>query len=85
MASQRESSWFENVMASNYGRVVRVVLGVVLFAVGLALIGGTVGWVVAAFGLVPITAAVFNRCPVVPLGGGRFLGAKNCGRRSDSP
>lgn len=81
MATQRESSWFENFMASNYGRVARGALGIALFAIGLGLIGGTVGWIVAALGLIPIAAGVFNLCPVAPLWGGHFIGAKYCGRR----
>ncbi|MEO8456574.1 MAG: DUF2892 domain-containing protein [Chloroflexota bacterium] len=81
MATQRESSWFENFMASNYGRVARAALGIALFSIGVALIGGTAGWIVAAFGLVPIAAGVFNLCPIAPLWGGHFIGAKYCRRR----
>lgn len=81
MAKQRESSWFERFMASNYGRVARGMLGIALLAIGLMLIGGTAGWIVAAFGLMPIAAGVFNLCPVAPLWGGHFVGAKYCARR----
>ena len=81
MTTQRESSWFEHFMASNYGRVARGMLGIALLAIGLVLIGGTAGWIVAAFGLVPIAAGVFNLCPVAPLWGGHFVGAKYCARR----
>jgi Zn-dependent protease len=80
MATQRESSWFENFMASNYGRVARAMFGIALLAFGLALIGGTVGLIVAGFGLVPIAAGVFNLCPVAPLWGGHFLGSRYCSR-----
>lgn len=82
MTSQRESSWFENFMASNYGRVARGLLGITILAVGLGLVGGTAGWIVAAFGLVPIAAGVFNLCPVAPLWGGHFLGSRYCARNS---
>ena len=80
MATQRESSWFENFMASNYGRGARALFGITLLVIGLALIGGTVGWIVAGFGLVPIAAGVFNLCPVAPLWGGHFLGSRYCSR-----
>jgi Zn-dependent protease len=80
MAIQRESSWVENFMASNYGRVARGVLGIALIGAGLGLIGGTAGWIIAAFGLVPIAAGVFNLCPVAPLWGGHFLGSRYCAR-----
>ena len=76
----RQSSWFERFMASNYGRFARVALGILLMATGLGVIGGTVGWFVAAFGLVPVAAGVFNLCPVAPLWGGHFLGSKYCRR-----
>jgi Zn-dependent protease len=81
MTTQQKSSWFENFMASNYGRVARGALGIALLAIGLGLIGGTAGWIVAALGLIPIAAGVFNLCPVAPLWGGHFIGAKYCGRR----
>lgn len=68
-------------MASNYGRVARGALGVALIAAGILLIGGTIGWIVAAFGLVPIAAGVLNLCPVAPLWGGHFIGAKYCGNK----
>jgi membrane-associated protease RseP (regulator of RpoE activity) len=68
-------------MASNYGRVARGALGVALIAAGVLVIGGTVGWIVAALGLVPIAAGVLNLCPVAPLWGGHFIGARYCGAR----
>ena len=71
-------SWFEVFMASGYGRFARVALGVVLIAVGLAVVGGTAGWIVAAFGLVPLAAGAFNICPIAPVWGGHFLGSKYC-------
>lgn len=81
MTDTHESSWFELFMASGYGRLARIALGVALMTVGLALIGGTAGLIVAAFGLIPVAAGVFNLCPVAPLWGGHFIGSKYCGRR----
>ena len=81
LSETHESSWFELFMASGYGRLARVAFGVALIAAGLAAIGGTLGWAVAAFGLVPIAAGGLNLCPVAPVWGGHFIGAKYCGRR----
>jgi hypothetical protein len=81
MTDTHESSWFELFMASGYGRLARIALGLALIAVGLSLVGGTAGWAIAAFGLVPIAAGVFGLCPVAPLWGGHFVGAKYCARR----
>jgi hypothetical protein len=68
-------------MASGYGRALRVAFGVALIVTGLAVLGGTAGWLIAAFGLVPIAAGVFGLCPVAPLWGGHFLGSKYCARK----
>lgn len=79
--TMREPSAFESFMASSYGRVARIGFGLALITVGLALIGGTPGWIVAGFGLVPIAAGVLNLCPVAPLWGGHFVGSKYCQRK----
>ena len=79
-----EGSAFSRFMASHYGRFARVVLGAVLIGSGLSLIGGAMGYAVATFGLVPIAAGVFNLCPVAPIWGGHFIGAKYCGIRGRS-
>ena len=76
-----EGSAFSRFMASNYGRFARVVFGATVIGSGLSLIGGTAGYAMAAFGLVPIAAGVFNLCPVAPVWGGHFIGAKYCGVR----
>jgi membrane-associated protease RseP (regulator of RpoE activity) len=81
MSNTHNASWFEMFMASGYGRLARIGFGVTLIAAGLALIGGTAGALVAAFGIVPIAAGVLNLCPVAPLWGGHFVGAKYCARR----
>jgi Zn-dependent protease len=76
-----ESSAFARFMASGYGRVVRLGLGIALVAVGLTLVPQPAGLAVAAFGLVPIAAGVFNLCPVAPLWGGHFFGSQYCPAR----
>ncbi|MCC7363868.1 MAG: DUF2892 domain-containing protein [Dehalococcoidia bacterium] len=68
-------------MASNWGRAARVALGSTLIGLGLTAIPAPAGYGVAAFGLVPIATGVFNLCPVAPMWGGHFIGAKYCGTR----
>ena len=70
---------FTGFMASGGGRVARITLGLGLVALGL-LLGTTAGYALAAFGLVPIGAGVFNLCPIAPLWGGHFRGASYCAR-----
>jgi hypothetical protein len=49
-------------MSSGAGRVLRIVLGIVLIAVGLAIVQGTAGIILAVVGLVPVAAGVFDFC-----------------------
>ena len=44
------------------GRVARIVLGAALIYVGLRVIGGTAGYVVAAVGVLPIVLGASGRC-----------------------
>jgi hypothetical protein len=60
---------FVNFMRSNAGRLLRIVAGLVLIAVGLAVIGGTGGVILAIVGLVPLAAGIFNFCLFGPLFG----------------
>ncbi len=53
-----------NFMNTTAGRVVRVVLGLVLVYVGLAMLSGPVGWIVAIVGLVPIVMGIYGHCLV---------------------
>jgi Zn-dependent protease len=69
---------FTRFMASGYGRLARVAFGMMLVAVGLAVVPRPIGLAVATFGVVPIAAGVFNLCPVAPLWGGQFFGARYC-------
>jgi len=61
------------------GRAARVVLGLLLIAVGLLAIGGTGGAVMAAFGLVPIGSGATGICPLGPLFGTDFRGNVRAG------
>ena len=61
-------------LASSAGRVVRAVVGLALIVVGIAVVGGVVGWILAIVGLVPLAAGVFDRCVFAPLFGLPFAG-----------
>jgi hypothetical protein len=65
----RRSVWmkFLDWMSTPPGRVLRGLLGLVLIGVGLGIVHGVAGTAVAAFGLVPLTTAIVNVCPVRPL------------------
>ena len=64
---------FATFMAGTTGRVIRAVAGLVLIAIGL-LMGSTVGYVIAAIGLLPLAAGAFDFCLVAPLAGLPFKG-----------
>ncbi len=51
-----------NFMNTGAGRALRVVLGLVLMYIGMAVLGGTVGWIVAIVGLVPIAMGLYGHC-----------------------
>ena len=61
-------------LASTAGRIVRIVAGVILIALGLLVIEDTVGIIVAVIGLVPVAAGVFDFCLFAPLFGAPFGG-----------
>ncbi len=66
-----------NFLASNpTGRAVRIVAGIILIVVGLLVIGGTAGIIVAVIGLAPLLAGVFDVCLFAPLFGASFYGKK---------
>jgi hypothetical protein len=65
---------FFGFLASSTGRAVRAIAGIVLIVIGIALIQGTVGWIVAIVGLVPLGAGVFDKCVIAPLLGLPFAG-----------
>jgi hypothetical protein len=63
-------------LASSTGRVVRAVAGLALIVVGLAVVGGAIGWILAVVGLVPLLAGIFDRCVFAPLFGLPFAGPR---------
>ena len=54
-------------LASTNGRIVRAVAGIALIVVGLLVIGGTAGIIVAVIGVAPLAAGVFDFCIFAPL------------------
>jgi hypothetical protein len=62
-------------LASPAGRVSRIVAGVALILIGLFVVEGPIGWVLAVVGLVPLAAGVFDFCVFAPLAGLPFVGS----------
>ncbi|MHB0915571.1 MAG: YgaP family membrane protein [Thermoleophilia bacterium] len=60
---------FCTFMASGAGRMVRIVAGVILIALGLLWLGGTAGIIVAVVGAVPLLAGLLDFCVFAPLFG----------------
>jgi hypothetical protein len=63
-------------LAGPMGRVVRIVAGLALIAIGLLWIHGVVGWIVAIVGLVPLLAGSLDYCVFAPLFGLPFNGSQ---------
>jgi hypothetical protein len=61
-------------LASPAGRITRIVAGIVLIVLGLLVIEGTAGIIVAIIGLVPLLAGLFDKCVFAPLFGAPFSG-----------
>lgn len=79
-----ESSAFARFMAGGYGRLVRAAIGASFIGAGLFVAGKPVGFALAAFGLLPIASGTFNLCPIAPMWGGHFFGAKYCPSKKPS-
>ena len=65
---------FFGCMGSLNGRIVRAVVGVALIVLGLALVQGVGGWILAIVGLVPLAAGLLDFCVFAPLFGMPFQG-----------
>ena len=61
-------------MATPAGRIARIVVGIAIILLGIAL-GGPAGWILGLVGLVPIAAGVTNVCLIAPLIGAPFKGS----------
>ena len=60
---------FVKFMTSGMGRAARIVLGLVIMSVGLFVVKGTMGTVLAIVALVPLSGGLFDFCLI-----GRALG-----------
>jgi hypothetical protein len=65
---------FVKFMVTGAGRAVRIVAGIALVVVGLLVVGGTGGIILAVVGLVPFLAGLFDFCVFAPLFGMPFMG-----------
>jgi uncharacterized protein YjeT (DUF2065 family) len=63
---------FARFMSSLAGRLLRIVAGIAIIVVGLVVVHGTVGIILAIIGLVVLAAGLFNFCIFAPLFGGPF-------------
>jgi len=66
---------FAQFMSSGLGRGSRIVAGIILVAMGLGLVGGTSGIVLAVVGLVPLLAGLLDVCLIGALFGAPLKGA----------
>lgn len=67
-------------MQSVGGRVTRVILGIILLALGILVMhGGVWGIIVALIGLVPLVAGLLGVCLFAPLFGYTLTGQKRLG------
>ncbi len=65
---------FIKFMGSQAGRIARIVAGAALIAAGLLAVGDTGGYVLAAVGVLPLAAGLFDFCLFAPLFGLPFGG-----------
>ncbi len=63
---------FARFMSSLSGRLLRIVAGSALIVIGLAVVQGTGGIILAIVGLVPLVAGIGHFCVFAPLFGGPF-------------
>ncbi len=70
---------FITFMRSTLGRAARIGVGLVLMLFGINQVGGTLGLLLAAVGIVPIVAGVFNFCLAAPLFGFDINGRPRAG------
>ncbi len=67
---------FFRFMGSGAGRITRIVAGAALIGIGLVAVGGTGGMILAAAGVVPLAAGLFDFCIFAPLFGLPFVGPR---------
>lgn len=60
---------FIQFMASNNGRILRIVAGIILIVIGIVALQQTARIIVVIVGLIPLLAGVFDFCVFAPLAG----------------
>ena len=65
---------FAKFMASVTGRIIRIIAGLILVYIGFFMMKDVAGYIIAAIGLVPLFAGIFDFCVLAPLFGAPFLG-----------
>jgi len=65
---------FAKFMASMWGRILRIVAGIVLIYAGFYVLKGTGGLILAIIGVAPLAAGIFDFCIIAPLFGAPFKG-----------
>ncbi len=60
---------FVKFMSSTAGRITRIVAGIALIALGLLVVHGLGGIILAIVGLLPLVAGLFDFCVFAPLFG----------------
>jgi Inner membrane protein YgaP-like, transmembrane domain len=65
---------FARLMATNVGRMMRILAGMILILAGLVVLAGIWRLILVGAGLLLIAAGIFNFCLVAPLIGAPFFG-----------
>lgn len=63
-------------LASSAGRLIRIIAGIAIIAIGYFWVDAPWKYVLEAVGLVPIAAGVFDFCVIAPLMGKPFSGKR---------
>lgn len=66
---------FAKLMASNVGRGIRIIAGIILLILAFTVLSGIASYILAAIALVPLLAGLFDFCVFAPLFGGSFKGS----------
>ena len=67
---------FAKFMASTAGRITRIIAGILLIVLGLFVVQGVGGIIMAVVGLLPLVAGIFDFCVFAPLFGDPMSGKK---------
>jgi hypothetical protein len=67
---------FVTFMSSTTGRIVRIVGGLLVIALGLFVVQSTGGIIIAVLGAVPLLAGIFDFCVFAPVFGTPWSGKK---------